>query len=74
MPRTRHFGATIPWGKWEPLATKFSSTPFLVEPPKISYAGEPKEQGKLMITYPSGNLIEMKAYRNPRVVLGSLAG
>ena len=74
MPRTRHFGATVAWEAWETIAATFASSPFLLEPPKLSYAGEPTEQGKLMISDPSGNRIELKAYRNPAVVLGSLAG
>jgi extradiol dioxygenase family protein len=45
-----------------------------MEPPTVSYEGEPTEQGKLMIVDPSGNLIEIKAYRHPDEVLGSLAG
>jgi extradiol dioxygenase family protein len=44
-----------------------------VEPPTIAYEGEPVEQAKLMIVDPSGNLIEIKAYRQPGEVLGSLA-
>jgi extradiol dioxygenase family protein len=34
---------------------------------------EPIEQGKMMIVDPSGNLIELKAYRQPDRVLGPLA-
>jgi extradiol dioxygenase family protein len=45
----------------------------VVEPPTISYEGQPIEQGKMMIADPSGNLIEIKAYRNPERVLGSLS-
>jgi extradiol dioxygenase family protein len=70
MPRTRHFGATLPWADWEGAASRLGDSPLIVEAPKISYAGEPIEQGKLMITDPSGNLIEIKAYRHPDRVLG----
>jgi len=38
----------------------------------VSYAGRPTEQGKLMLKDPSGNLIEIKAYRYPENVLGTL--
>jgi len=41
-----------------------------IESPTISYVGEPVEQAKLMIVDPSGNLIELKAYRHPEQVLG----
>jgi uncharacterized protein len=73
MPRTRHFGATVPWEEWESIASRFGRSPLVIEPPKVSYAGEPIEQGKLMIVDPSGNLIEIKAYRHPGEVLGQLA-
>ena len=72
MPRTRHFGATIQWDSWELIAARFAGGPLIVEPPTISYEGEPMEQGKVMITDPSGNLIEVKAYRRPHEVLGHL--
>jgi extradiol dioxygenase family protein len=73
MPRTRHFGATLGWSAWEGLAERFAASPHMVEPATISYRGEPIEQGKLMLRDPSGNLIEIKAYRHPERVLGALA-
>ena len=69
-PRTRHFGATIPWAAWEAVAARLDG---FVEPPTVSYAGERREQGKLMVADPSGNLIEIKAYRDPAFVLGDIA-
>jgi hypothetical protein len=73
MPRTRHFGATLPWAEWELVASRFTGGPLVTESPTISYEGEPTEQGKMMIVDPSGNLIEIKAYRQPDQVLGPLA-
>ncbi len=72
MPRTRHFGATLPWDQWEAMAADLAGSTLLVEDPKTSSVGEPIEQGKLMISDPSGNLIEIKAYRHPERVLGPL--
>jgi len=72
MPRTRHFGTTLPWYDWEIVAARFSGSELIVEKPTISYEGEPTEQAKMMIKDPSGNLIEIKAYRHPNHVLGSL--
>ena len=69
-PRTRHFGATVSWSEWEATAARLDT---FIEPPTISYAGERSEQGKLMVADPSGSLIEIKAYRDPVYVLGSLA-
>jgi uncharacterized protein len=70
MPRSRHFGATLPWDDWEQLVARLAS---FVEGPRIDYAGTDREQAKAMIADPSGNLIELKAYRRPSVVLGQLA-
>jgi hypothetical protein len=74
MPRTRHFGATLPWAEWELVTERLGLSATVVEARTISYAGEPIEQGKMMIQDPSGNLIEIKAYRHPAEVLGPLAG
>ena len=68
-PRTRHFGATIDWPAWEAVAGRLDA---FIEPPTVSYAGERREQGKLMVADPSGNLIEIKAYRDPAFVLGDV--
>jgi extradiol dioxygenase family protein len=73
-PRTWHFGATVGWPEWEALAARVGNAAHLVEAPRISYAGQPIEQAKLMLQDPSGNLIEVKAYRHPEKVLGVLAG
>jgi uncharacterized protein len=73
MPRTRHFGATLSWPEWESFVERLVDPALIVEPATLSYIGEPIEQGKLMIVDPSGNLIEIKAYRNPAAVLGPLA-
>jgi extradiol dioxygenase family protein len=69
MPRSRHFGATLPWNEWEAMAACFEN---FVEAPTNSFVGEPIEQAKFMIADPSGNLIELKAYRQPENVLGDL--
>lgn len=69
--RTRHFGATIDWAEWEGLAARLAD--LAVEGPTMAYAGERWEQGKLMLADPSGNLIEIKAYRDPIHVLGDIA-
>jgi uncharacterized protein len=73
MPRSRHFGATVSWENWEEMASRLRSGDFIVERPIVSHAGHPTEQAKMMLMDPSGNLIEIKAYRQPDKVLGSLA-
>ena len=71
MPRTRHFGATLGWSEWERLTRELAG---FVEMPCISHVGTEREQAKAMVADPSGNLIEIKAYRHTAAVLGSLAG
>lgn len=70
MPRSRHFGATLDWGEWETLVGTLGA---FVEPPRIDHQGTDHEQAKAMVRDPSGNLIELKAYRRPEKVLGRLA-
>jgi extradiol dioxygenase family protein len=72
MPRTRHFGATLPWEEWEEAAARLAQGQPVVEPPTVSDRGRSTEQAKMMIADPSGNLIEIKAYRRPGEILGSL--
>ncbi len=72
MPRSWHFGATLTWGEWEALLEKLKDVDIIVEGPSHKYLGQPVEQAKFMIADPSGNLIELKAYRNPEAVLGAL--
>ena len=67
MPRSRHFGATLGWEAWEELVAKLAE---FVEPPRVECPGTDREQAKAMIADPSGNLIEIKAYRNAGAVLG----
>ena len=70
MPRSRHFGATLPWQEWEHLIEGLGG---FVEGPRIDHEGTEREQAKAMIADPSGNLIELKSYRQPAAVLGQLA-
>jgi extradiol dioxygenase family protein len=69
---SRHFGATLDWSEWAELADRVSGLDFVLDEPRISFSGEAIEQGKLMICDPSGNHVEVKAYRNPDQVLGPL--
>jgi extradiol dioxygenase family protein len=71
MPRSRHFGATLPWPEWERLVMTLTD---FVEAPQFDHVGTEREQAKAMFRDPSGNLIEIKAYREPGAVLGGLAG
>ncbi len=62
----RHFGAVLPWNRWEALAHRLrdAAYPFSVEP-HVRFAGEPGEQGTFFVEDPSGNALEFKTYRHP---------
>jgi len=70
MPRSRHFGATLNWSEWESLVAGLDD---FADPPRVDHKGTRREQAKAMVRDPSGNLIELKAYRDPAAVLGKLA-
>lgn len=62
----RHFGAVLPWDKWEALAEVFREAggAFLIGP-RVRFEGEPGEQGTFFVRDPSGNGLEFKSFRNP---------
>jgi extradiol dioxygenase family protein len=66
----RHFGAILAWHDWEALALHLDEmkVQFKVKP-NISGVGTNAEQAKMLLSDPSGNVIEVKAYRNPSVAL-----
>ena len=68
-PRSRHFGATLPWHEWEELVGRLD---VFIEAPRVDHSGTEREQGKAMVADPSGNLVEIKAYRHPAAVLGRI--
>lgn len=62
----RHFGAVLSWNDWETLVKRLEEqgVPFKGKP-TISGEGTVLEQAKLHLTDPSGNEVEVKAYRDP---------
>lgn len=66
----RHFGAILAWSDWEVLANRLDEmrVQFKVKP-NVSGVGTDAEQTKMLLSDPSGNVIEVKAYRNPSVAL-----
>ena len=77
----RHFGAVLAWRDWEALANRLdemriqiqSWSHFVVGLLQACYAkpdrGTDAEQAKMLLSDPSGNVIEVKAYRNPFIAL-----
>ena len=67
----RHFGVVLPWREWEDLGDRLrTESAVFLQPPSVTLIGTPLEQGKMYLADPSHNVIEIKAYRNPEVVLG----
>ena len=67
----RHFGVVLPWAEWERQAERIENLRVgVLEGPTIKLAGTDDEHGKLYLHDPSGNVIELKAYRNVQRTFG----
>jgi extradiol dioxygenase family protein len=78
LPRSargvRHFGAILPWESWEALRSRIGSyDAAMAERIQHRLAGEPEEHIKLLLEDPDGNLVEIKAYRDPGTIATALA-
>lgn len=62
----RHFGAILEWNEWEALAERLevAGVSFVIRP-RIRFEGQVGEQGTFFVRDPSGNVIEMKSFREP---------
>jgi len=66
----RHFGATLAWQDWEDLVARLVAKGVpLADGPSFKHVGRPEEQGKVFLRDPSGNVIELKTYKNPEIAL-----
>jgi uncharacterized protein len=61
-----HFGALLGWEEFQTLAARLSAAgiAFLIAP-SVRYVGLPAEQATMFFLDPSGNALELKAFRNP---------
>jgi extradiol dioxygenase family protein len=61
-----HFGAVVSFDEYEQILERLgkAGVAFIVSP-RIRYAGEVGEQGTCFFLDPSGNAIEIKAFRRP---------
>jgi uncharacterized protein len=67
----RHFGVILPWAEWEREVERAERIGAgILEGRTIMMAGTDNEHGKLYLHDPSGNVIELKAYRNVQLTLG----
>lgn len=59
----RHFGAILPMGQWEALASRLrtENIKFVIEP-HVRFKGEVGEQATMFFLDPSGNALEFKAF------------
>jgi len=61
----RHFGVVLPWAEWERDVKRIEQLGVgLLGSSSIELPGTEDEHGKLYLADPSGNVIELKAYRN----------
>jgi hypothetical protein len=62
----RHFGAVLGWDEWHEWVGRIagSGVEFLIEP-HVRFEGEVGEQATLFLRDPSGNALELKAFRDP---------
>jgi extradiol dioxygenase family protein len=61
----RHFGVALPWGEYEALRGRLEAegASFIV-PHEVRHAGEPGEEALMLLTDPSGNVVEFKTFRD----------
>jgi extradiol dioxygenase family protein len=61
-----HFGALLGWEDFQRLAARLTEAGLaFVIPPSVRYVGQAAEQATMFFLDPSGNAIELKAFRNP---------
>ena len=61
-----HFGVVLPWSDWERWRDKLAAAgvPFRITP-HVRFVGAVGEQATLFVVDPSGNALELKAFRDP---------
>ncbi len=66
----RHFGIILEWDEWTRLgiALQEKGCGFEMEP--VVFDSGAREHGKFLLCDPSGNLVEIKAYRDVSTVTG----
>ena len=68
----RHFGVTLQEDAWRRLLRRIEAHGVgFVRTPTTDLAGTPREESKATIVDPSGNVIELKTYRDPGAALSS---
>ncbi|HUR90922.1 MAG TPA: VOC family protein [Ramlibacter sp.] len=60
----RHFGIVLPMKDWDALANRLDGKVHFVIEPYVRFAGQPGEQATMFFTDPSGNALEVKAFKD----------
>ena len=60
----RHFGIVLPMKDWDALANRLDGRVQFVIEPYVRFAGQPGEQATMFLLDPSGNAIEVKAFKD----------
>ena len=60
----RHFGIVLPMDQWEALANRLKGKVEFVIEPYVRFQGLPGEQATMFFLDPSGNAMEVKAFRD----------
>jgi hypothetical protein len=60
----RHFGIVLPMAEWEALAARLKGKVEFVIEPYVRFAGLPGEQATMFFLDPSGNAMEIKAFKD----------
>jgi len=61
-----HFGALLGWDEFHALALRLTDAGVAFRiPPSVRYVGQPAEQATMFFFDPSGNALELKAFRDP---------
>jgi len=67
-----HFGVILDWEAWEACAAALAAGGVdFVLGPRVRFAGQVGEQGTFFVRDPSGNALELKAFRDPSAVFAS---
>ena len=65
----RHFGIILEWEKWHQFSIelKEKGVKFIIEP-YIRFKGEIGEQATMFFLDPSGNALEFKSFKDPKMI------
>ena len=67
----RLFGVVLPWNVWRDEVARIEGAGAgFLESPAVKLVGTDDEHAKAYLADPSGNVIELKAYRNVQQTLG----